>query len=100
MQFLVLGFDGTDSDAPDRRKSARPGHLARAQELDDAGALHFGAALIDDDGNMIGSVMVVEFNSEEELHAKWLDAEPYCLQGVWKKTEIRPIRIADSFLKR
>jgi uncharacterized protein YciI len=88
MQFLVLGYDGTDEGAKERRLKARPDHIAMGDKLNESGNLWYGAALTDDDGGMIGSMYVVDFASEDELH-EWLKVEPYKVGGVWVKTEVK-----------
>ena len=89
MQFLVLGFDGSDEAAPARRRAARPHHIARGDELRDSGNLWYGAALNDDVGEMIGSMYVVDFADRAALD-HWLEAEPYVVGGVWQKVDVIP----------
>lgn len=89
MQFLVLGFDGSDGDAPARRQAVRPSHIARGDELLAAGDLWYGAALTGDDGSMIGSMYMVDFADREALD-HWLVTEPYVTGDVWRKIEIHP----------
>ena len=48
-------------------------HLDGIQPLVDAGNILAGGAMLDDDGNMRGSVLLVDFPSRVELDA-WLDA--------------------------
>lgn len=48
--------------------------------------------MLGDNQKMIGSMIVCEFASLEELKEKWLNHEPYILGGVWQKVEIKPIR--------
>jgi uncharacterized protein YciI len=43
---------------------------------------------------MIGSTMVVQFNTKDELQ-QWIDTEPYITGNVWKKIDIRPFKVAD-----
>jgi uncharacterized protein len=52
-----------------------------------------GVAMLDDAGKMIGSTMVVQFETEEGLK-EWLDKEPYIKGRVWEKFEMRPFRVA------
>jgi len=49
-------------------------------------------------GQMIGSVMIVEFNSRAELDS-WLAEEPYVTGNVWQKIDIKPCKVAPSFCK-
>jgi uncharacterized protein len=88
MQFLVLGFDGSDPEAQARRQKARPHHIARGDEMVAEGSLWYGAALTGDDGAMIGSMYVVDFPDRLALDA-WLETEPYVTGGVWQKVEVR-----------
>ena len=90
MRFLVLGFDDTDTEAPARRQAARAAHLDGVSALCDAGALHYAGALLDADGNMNGSMMVLEYPSEETLRTEFLANEPYVKGGVWTKIEVYP----------
>lgn len=87
MQFLVLGYDGEDEDAADRRQKARPDHIKLGDKLLKDGNLWYGAALTDDKGKMTGSMYMVDFPDETALN-EWLDIEPYKQQGVWQKIEI------------
>lgn len=96
MQFLVLAYDARDADAPKRRMSAREAHLALISEYKAAGHMKMGAALLDNDGNMIGSSIIAEFDNRADLDA-WLEKEPYLLQQVWGDVTVTPCQIAPSF---
>jgi hypothetical protein len=98
MQFLVLAYDGIDSDALDRRMAARPAHVALGDKLRDEGKLHFATAILDDSGKMIGSMLVAEFEDRAGLD-QWLEVEPYVTGKVWEKIEIRPCRVGPSFVR-
>lgn len=92
--YLVIGRDGQDEHALDRRMSNRENHLAGAKELKEKDQFILGGAMLSDDGTMKGSAMVVSFDTPEELQA-WLDREPYIAGQVWATYEIYPFRIAD-----
>lgn len=93
MQFILTGYDGTDEGALDRRMSVRAEHLEKIDLLKKKGEFLFGGAILDEDGKMIGSVIVYEFPDREALDNKLKD-EPYFTRGVWKKIEIHPFRMA------
>ena len=95
MQFLVVAYDGKDKDAKNRRAAARPSHLAGAQELKEAGNIIVGAAILDENEEMIGSTLCVEFESRADLD-EWLANDPYVTEGVWKDIAVQPIRLAVS----
>jgi hypothetical protein len=42
---------------------------------------------------MVGSVLVADFPTREELDA-WLTRDPYVTDGVWKEVEVQPYRAA------
>ncbi|MGN6294657.1 MAG: YciI family protein [Chitinophagaceae bacterium] len=93
-QYLVTAMDGADAAAPDRRATVRPDHFVRARELKASGNFITGGAILNEQGQMIGSMMVVQFNTEQELQA-WLNTEPYIMGKVWEKIEVRPFKVAD-----
>lgn len=93
MQFLLVAFDGTDSEALDRRMKARPEHLEKIAELKKRGEFLLGGAILDDNGKMTGSMIVYEFPDRKALD-KSLQNEPYIINNVWEKIEIRPYRLA------
>ncbi len=95
MQFVVIGRDGADPEAPARRQAARPSHLEGIQPLVDSGNVLIGGAILDDDGTMRGSVIVVDFPSRTELDA-WLRGDPYVTGGVWQEVEVAPFRVASG----
>lgn len=88
MQFLVLGYDGDDAAAMDRRLAVREAHLKSFKERVERGEFLFGSAILDDAGKMIGSLTVCEFESREAMQTQWLDSEPYILGDVWRRVEI------------
>jgi uncharacterized protein YciI len=93
MQFLLLGFDGKDEGALERRLKVREEHLIKINMLKTRGECLFGGAILDDDGKMIGSMIVYDFPDRKSLDAK-LKEEPYITAGVWKKIEIKPFKLA------
>jgi hypothetical protein len=93
MQFLLIAHDGTDADARNRRAKVRPEHLRKIKVLKDNGEFLFGGAILDNSGNMIGSMILYEMPDRETLDDLLKD-EPYVYAGVWKKIEVVPFRLA------
>jgi uncharacterized protein YciI len=93
MQFLVIARDGTDAEAPARRQAARGAHFANLPAMLEAGEMLVGGALLDDEGQMIGSTALVDFPDRAALD-RWLDREPYVTGGVWRDIEVVPFRLA------
>lgn len=96
MQFLVTGHDGDDAEALARRTAVRPAHLAHADRMREEGTLLFAVSLLDEAERMVGSYMVVDFATRAELDA-WLAMEPYVVGNVWKRIDVRRVRVAPSF---
>jgi uncharacterized protein len=93
MQFLVIARDGTDDEAIDRRKRVRPTHLEAIAPLVDEGHVLVGGAILNEDGEMVGSMLLVDFPDRGGVDA-WLEADPYVTGGVWKEIEVQPFRAA------
>lgn len=96
MQFVIIGLDGTDDQALERRQKARQAHIDMGEELRQAGKMWYGAALLHDDGTMKGSMILVDFPSEKELH-DWLDKEPYVVGDVWRGITIHKSNTRDPW---
>jgi uncharacterized protein YciI len=93
MQFLLLAYDGTDSGAPERRLRVRQEHLGKISTMKRSGEFLFGGAILNDEGKMIGSMVLYEFPDRATLD-KRLEDEPYITERVWEKIEIKPFRLA------
>ena len=93
MQFLVVARDGTDEGALARRRKTRPTHLESIAPLVEAGSVLVGGAILDEVGEMISSMLLVEFPDREGVDA-WLAGDPYVTDGVWQDIEVRPFRTA------
>ncbi len=94
MQFIVIGRDGTDEKALDRRMAAREAHLETAKLMHDSGRWLYAAAILNDGGKMAGSMIVCEFDSREALDKEWLDNEAYVRGNVWETIEIKQAAVA------
>lgn len=97
MWFAILATDVPDS--LERRRHARPAHIARLQALLDVGRLFvagaFPAIESPDPGpaGFTGSLILAEFPSQAEAQA-WADADPYVAAGVYARVEVKPFRKA------
>jgi uncharacterized protein YciI len=92
MQYLVIAYDGTDSEAPGRRLKVRGAHLENVKAMKAAGTFLTGGAILDEAGGMIGSALFVEFDTEVALN-EWLKNDPYVTGGVWVDINVKPVRI-------
>ncbi len=95
MFYAIRGTDVPNS--LDQRKAARPAHIARLEQLRDAGRLllsgPFPAIDAEDPGpaGYTGSLIVAEFDSLEEART-WAQADPYVEAGVYATVEVTPFR--------
>ena len=88
MQFLIRAHDGRDM--LEKRMSVRPRHLENMMKL--SKAVVCGGGLLNEEGKPIGSAMVMEFESKEQLDA-YLASEPYIQEKVWETVEVEPINV-------
>jgi uncharacterized protein YciI len=95
MLYTIVGTDSHNS--LEKRKAARPEHLARLQALRDAGRLiiagPFPAVDNEDpaDAGFTGSLIVAEFASLEAAQG-WADADPYMAAGVYAHVQVKPFK--------
>ncbi|MFN3163431.1 MAG: YciI family protein [Pseudohongiellaceae bacterium] len=95
MYYAIISED-VDNSLP-LRQSARPQHLARLQELADAGRLLLAGPhpAIDDpepgDAGFSGSLVVAEFADLEQAR-NWADQDPYVAAGVYDRVVVKPFK--------
>jgi len=95
MLYAILGEDVPGS--LEKRLAARPAHLKRLTELQDAGRLVLAGPCpaIDspDPGpaGFSGGVVIAEFESLEAAR-DWADADPYVAAGIYARVAVKPFR--------
>ena len=95
MLYMIYSTDVENS--LEARKSARPAHLARLQELDDQNRLFTAGPLpaIDSDdpadAGFTGSLVVAEFESLEAAR-EWAANDPYIAAGVYDNSVVKPYK--------
>ncbi len=95
MLYAIIGQDAPDS--LDKRMTARPGHLARLQALQDEGRLLLAGpfpavdAVEPGRAGFTGSLIVAEFASLQAAQ-EWADADPYAIAGVFARLNVQPFR--------
>jgi uncharacterized protein len=93
MRFAFIARDGADPEAKARRLAVRPAHLERVAPFVERGRVLIGGAILDEVGDMVGSVLLTDFASREEVEA-WVAEDPYVTGGVWKEIEVLDFRPA------
>ncbi len=95
MLYAIISEDVAAS--LEKRKLARPAHLARLQTLKDLGRLVLAGPhpAIDSndpgDAGFTGSLVVAEFGSLQEAQS-WADQDPYIEAGVYARVQVKPFK--------
>ena len=95
MLYAVISED-IDNSLP-LRKTTRPAHLARLEQLKEEGRLILAGPQPAIDSNdpgeagFTGSLVVAEFDSLEAAQV-WADADPYMEAGVYSKVVVKPFK--------
>jgi uncharacterized protein len=95
MWYAIIGWDVPNS--LDKRKAARPEHVARLQELQNQGRLLLAGpfpavdAMDPGEAGFTGSLIVAEFTSLPAAQ-DWAKADPYMSAGVYADVQVQPFR--------
>jgi uncharacterized protein YciI len=74
----------------DKRMEVRPRHLEGMKAL--GRQIIAAGGLLDEDGKMKGSALVMEFENRAALD-EYLAHEPYVCEGVWQKIVVEPMNV-------
>ena len=88
MHFLVKAYDG--DGMLEKRMEVRPRHLEDMKAL--GRQIICAGGLLDDEGRMKGSALVMEFENRAALD-EYLKNEPYVAEGVWQKVEVEMMNV-------
>ena len=94
--LYVIMWDDVEDSLPLRR-SVRPEHLARVEDLKKQGRLVIGGPFpaidAEDPGaaGFTGSLIIAEFESKDAAQA-WIDNDPYAQAGVFTQAKVRPFK--------
>ena len=86
-QFALMCFDKPDSLA--LRMATREAHFAYGRAT--PGVVRLGGPFLNDAGEMIGSLIIIEATDLAAARA-WHDADPYKLAGLFQRVELLPWR--------
>ncbi len=95
MLYAIISED--ISNSLEKRKLARPAHLARLQQLNDEGRLFVAGPHPAIDNNdpgeagFTGSLVIAEFASLEQAQS-WADTDPYVAAGIYAKVVVKPFK--------
>ncbi len=88
MQYIIRAYDGLDM--LEMRMSVRPRHLKNMERVKDH--VICAGGLLDDEGKMKGSVLVMDFEDRASLD-EYLGSEPYIMEKVWERVEIESMNV-------
>ena len=88
MQFMIKAYDGAGK--LEKRMEVRPRHLEGMARL--GAHVICAGGLLDEEGKMKGSALIMEFADRSELEA-YLADEPYVQEHVWEKIEIERMNV-------
>ncbi len=88
MQFVIKAFDG--EGMLNRRMEVRPRHFEGMERMKEHTLCAGG--LLNNEGKMIGSLLVMEFPSRKELD-EYLANEPYMVEHVWERIEVERMNV-------
>ncbi len=88
MQFMITARDGENMLA--KRMEVRPRHLENMARI--RKNVVCAGGILDEDGKMAGSVLILEFASAKELD-EYLASEPYRTEKVWQDVRVEPINV-------
>ena len=88
MQFMIKAYDG--DGMLEKRMEVRPRHLEGMRTL--GRQIICAGGLLDEDGKMKGSVLVLDFPDRAALD-DYLKHEPYVVEGVWQKIEVEVMNV-------
>ncbi|MBQ9697686.1 MAG: hypothetical protein IJV46_04025 [Acidaminococcaceae bacterium] len=88
MQYIITAYDGVNM--LEKRMEIRPRHLQNISQV--KGKVLCAGGLLDEEGKMKGSVLVMEFDSRELLD-EYLKSEPYIAEKVWDKVTVEPMNV-------
>ena len=88
MQYMIKAYDG--KNMLERRLAVRPRHLENMAKV--PGKVICAGGLLDEEGKMKGSVLIMDFESRELLQ-QYLASEPYIKERVWENVEVEPMNV-------
>ena len=88
MQFVLIAHDG--KDMLEKRMEVRPRHLENLAKVN--GKVICAGGILDEDGRMTGSVMIMDFASRGQMD-EYLKSEPYLTEKVWEQVSVEPMNV-------
>ncbi len=88
MQYVIIAHDG--KGMLEKRLAVRQRHLENIARI--KGKVICAGGILDEEGKMAGSVMILDFDSKELLD-EYLKSEPYIQEHVWETVEVERMNV-------
>ena len=88
MQVIIRACDG--ENMLEKRMAVRCRHPENLSRIE--GKILCAGGLLDEDGKMKGSVLVMDFPGRQALD-RYLSTEPYIQEKVWEKVEVENMNV-------
>ena len=88
MQYAIIAHDG--KGMLEKRLVVRQRHLENIARI--KGKVICAGGILDEEGKMAGSVMILDFDSKELLD-EYLKSEPYIQEHVWDTVEVERMNV-------
>ena len=88
MQYAIIAHDG--KGMLEKRLVVRQRHLENIARI--KGKVICAGGILDEEGKMAGSVMILDFDSKELLD-EYLKSEPYIQEHVWETVEVERMNV-------
>ncbi|MBO7601732.1 MAG: hypothetical protein J6S94_01730 [Bacteroidaceae bacterium] len=87
-QFVIKAYDGKGK--LDKRMEVRRRHFEGMEKMKEH--ILCAGGMLDNDGKMMGSLLVMEFETREQLD-EYLSNEPYVVEHVWEQIEVEQMNV-------
>lgn len=88
MQYIITAHDG--ENMLEKRLEVRSRHLENLATV--KGKIICAGGLLDEEGKMKGSVLVMDFDNRADLD-DYLASEPYITEHVWETVEVEIMNV-------
>ncbi len=88
--YVFIGRDG--ERGPELRKTHRPAHLERLEDLANAGKIPHAGPLLSESGDPVGSLILFEADDLQSAR-RFAAADPYVVGGVFASHEVHETKV-------
>ncbi|PVV03246.1 hypothetical protein BB560_002286 [Smittium megazygosporum] len=94
--FFIKVYDFTDEEALSRRMAVRQQHIEGMKPVYGSGVLVTGGAILDDNGKMIGSALILKAESKEAA-IELMSNDVYATGRAWDMSTVDIVNYKPAF---